>query len=204
MKKQIIGMLLVCVMVIGMSASASAATLTLDEETKEEYYLEYIEIAKEVSKEAELDISVLPIDEFQEEDWRAPQEFRDFITEVAYWHLTCTDGGDDTLTRSTASATKSTTVTADGRSYTLSITGSFKTDLNTSFGQQRFSGINSITSKLTGSTGTWTQTGYESQSMDAARTYGITVSGKLTIAGAVFSNKLAYVEFYCNGQGVVS
>lgn len=204
MKKQIIGMVLVCVMVIGMSASASAATLTLDEATKEEYYLEYIEIAKEVSKEAELDISVLPIDEFQEEDWRAPQEFRDFITEVAYWHLTCTDGGDDTLTRSTASATKSTTVTADGRSYTLSITGSFKTDLNTSFGQQRFSGINSITSKLTGSTGTWTQTGYESQSMDAARTYGITVSGKLTIAGAVFSNKLAYVEFYCNGQGVVS
>lgn len=204
MKKQIIGMVLVCVMVIGMSASASAATLTLDEETKEEYYLEYIEIAKEVSKEAELDISVLPIDEFQEEDWRAPQEFRDFITEVAYWHLTCTDGGDDTLTRSTASATKSTTVTADGRSYTLSITGSFKTDLNTSFGQQRFSGINSITSKLTGSTGTWTQTGYESQSMDVARTYGITVSGKLTIAGAVFSNKLAYVEFYCNGQGVVS
>lgn len=204
MKKQIIGMVLICVMVIGMSASASAATLTLDEETKEEYYLEYIEIAKEVSKESELDISVLPIDEFQEEDWRAPQEFRDFITEVAYWHLTCTDSGDDTLTRSTASATKSTTVTADGRSYTLSITGSFKTDLNTSFGQQRFSGINSITSKLTGSTGTWTQTGYESQSMDAARTYGITVSGKLTIAGAVFSNKLAYVEFYCNGQGVVS
>ena len=204
MKKQIIGMVLVCVMVIGMSASASAATLTLDEETKEEYYLEYIEIAKEVSKEAELDISVLPIDEFQEEDWRTPQEFRDFITEVAYWHLTCTDNGDNTLTRSTASATKSTTVIADGRSYTLSITGSFKTDLNTSVGQQRFSGINSITSKLTGSTGTWMQTGYESQSMDAARTYGVTVSGKLTIAGAVFSNKLAYVEFYCNGQGVVS
>ena len=204
MKKQIIGIVLVCVMAIGMSASASAATLTLDEETKEEYYLEYIEIAKEVSKEAELDISVLPIDEFQEEDWRTPQEFRDFITEVAYWHLTCTDNGDNTLTRSTASATKSTTVIADGRSYTLSITGSFKTDLNTSFGQQRFSGINSITSKLTGSTGTWMQTGYESQSMDAARTYGITISGKLTIAGAVFSNKLAYVEFYCNGQGVVS
>lgn len=204
MKKQIIGIVLVCVMAIGMSASASAATLTLDEETKEEYYLEYIEIAKEVSKEAELDISVLPIDEFQEEDWRTPQEFRDFITEVAYWHLTCTDNGDNTLTRSTASATKSTTVIADGRSYTLSITGSFKTDLNTSVGQQRFSGINSITSKLTGSTGTWMQTGYESQSMDAARTYGVTVSGKLTIAGAVFSNKLAYVEFYCNGQGVVS
>lgn len=202
MKKQIIGMLLVCVMVIGMSASASAATLTLDEETKEDYYLEYIEIAKEVSKEAELDISVLPIDEFQEEDWRAPQEFRDFITEVAYWHLTCTDGGDDTLTRSTASATKSTTVTADGRSYTLSITGSFKTDLNTSFGQQRFSGINSITSKLTGSTGTWTQTGYESQSMDAARTYGITVSGKLTIAGAVFSNKLPMLSFTATAKAL--
>ena len=195
---------MVCVMVIGMSASASAATLTLDEKTKEEYYLEYIEIAKEVSKEAELDISVLPIDEFQEEDWRTPQEFRDFITEVACWYLTCTDSGDDTLTKSTASTTKSTTVTADVRSYTLSITGSFKTDLNTSVGQQRFSGINSITSKLTGSTGTWMQTGYESQSMDAARTYGVTVSGKLTIAGAVFSNKLAYVEFYCNGQGVVS
>ena len=52
--------------------------------------------------------------------------------------------------------------------------------------------------------GTWTQTGYESQSLDSARTYAITVSGKLTVAGAVFSNKTAYVEFYCGATGIVS
>lgn len=60
------------------------------------------------------------------------------------------------------------------------------------------------TSKLSGHTGTWTRTGYEAEGADAARTYVVTVSGKLTIAGAVFNNKLAKVEFYCSATGVVS
>jgi hypothetical protein len=188
-----------CLSVCGFASAAAP----LDEATKQAYYAEYLEIAQEVALETELDISVLPFDEFQDEDWRTPEEFRNFITEVANWNLAGTYTSEPAMTRSTASATKTTTVTADGHNYTLAITGNFETGLNTSTGRQHFSSINSITSKLAGYTGTWKQTGYEAQPLDAARTFAITVSGELTIAGTVFANKLAYVEFYCSSTGVV-
>lgn len=207
MYKKFITSVLACVMAISyitIPVSATGVTGPLDEVTKQAYYQEYIKVAAEVSKETELDISVVPMNEFQEEDWRTPEQFRDFITEVASWHLVCTNQYDGPQVQSTATATKTAKVTADGYTYALDITGSFRTDLNTSTGRQHFSGINSITSKLSGHTGTWTQTGYEAEGADAARTYVVTVSGKLTIAGAVFNNKLAKVEFYCSATGVVS
>lgn len=70
---------------------SSGMTSSLDEATKQTYYQEYIKIAAEVSKETELDISVVPMNEFQEEDWRTPEQFRNIITEVANWNLTCTE-----------------------------------------------------------------------------------------------------------------
>ena len=188
--------------------SAFAAPVTegveLDEQTKQEYYAEYNEIAKEVSKETELDIVVLPMSEFQEEDWRTPEEFQKYITEVANWRLICTETEAGIQLYSTATATKSAKVTADGDTHYIDITGSFKTQLNTSTGRQHFAGINYITSKMSGRVGTWVQTGYERELIDGARTYAIHVSGELTIAGAKFLNKLAYVEFYCSDTGSVS
>lgn len=198
------GILLTCILVTGcLGMSVSAAKTPLDDATKEAYYAQYVEIAAEVAKEADRDISVLPMEEFTEEDWRTPEEFRSFITEVAYWNLTCTVR-DPVQAVSAAGATKTVTITAEGHSCSLAITGSFETAYNEYTKRQQFSGINSITSKLLGSTGTWTQTGYEAASLDAARTYAITVSGKLTIGGAVFPNKLAYAEFYCSAEGGVS
>ena len=76
-------------------APASGMTAPLDEATKQTYYQEYIKIAAEVSKETELDISVVPMNEFLEEDWRTPEQFRNVITEVANWRLICTDLVED-------------------------------------------------------------------------------------------------------------
>jgi len=202
--KRLLTAIMACVMAVGcFSMSASAMEVGLDDTTKQAYYAEYIEIAKEVGKETELDISVLPMSEFTEADWQTPEEFRTIITAIANWRIECTEVSG-IQPYSTASATKSATISADGHNYTISITGSFETGLNTATGRQHFMRINSITSKISENTGTWKQTGYEYQSMDAARTYGITVSGELTIAGAKFANKLAYVEFYCSHNGVVS
>lgn len=199
-------LMIATIMCIGMYTGVYAATNSnsiLEQEIKEAYYLEYIKIAKEVSEGTGLDISVLPMNEFKEEDWRTPEEFRSFITEVAQWDLTCTIL-ESIQTYSNVTATKETTVTASGQSRTLAITGNFTTSLNYDTGRQHFSSVESVTSRLKGGTGTWTQTGYEYKSLDGARTCRVTVSGKLKIAGAVFSNKLASAEFYCNSQGVVS
>lgn len=194
--------LAICCVCTSAFAAPVAEDVGLDELTKREYYAEYNEIAKEVSKETELDIVVLPMDEFKEEDWRTPEEFRKYITEVAKWRLICTEVGIQPY--STATATKSAKVTADGDTHSIDITGSFKTQLWASTGRQHFAGINSITSKMSGRVGTWKQTGYEYELIDSARTYAIHVSGELTIAGAKFLNKLAYVEFYCSNTGLVS
>lgn len=198
---------LTAVMTLALPASA-AQTDTLSSDTKRAYYEAYLEIAQDVSKETELDIEVIPMEEFEDADWRTPQEFRDVLLEVAHWNLICAvvehTPAQVSAKSDAVSATKSTTVTADDHNYTLSITGKFKTQLNKATGRQHFAGVESITSKISGSTGTWTQTGYESESLDSARTFGITVSGTLKIAGATFKNKLAYAEFYCSDTGVVS
>ena len=202
--KKLFMLIMVCIMMVEcLSVSAFAAEPGLDPETKQEYYAEYVKIAEEVGKETKLDISVLPINEFTEEDWRTPEEFRTIITAIANWRIECQSAGGIQPYSST-SATKSATITANGLHYTISITGNFRTNLNTSTNRQHFSGINSLTSKLSGSTGSWKQTGYEANPLDAARTYGITVSGELTVVGAKFSNMLAYVEFYCSSTGAVS
>lgn len=205
MKRKISSMVMACIMAVGClwaPAYAVAQGPELDAATKETYYAEYIKIAEEVAKATELDISVLPMDEFEEDDWQTPEEFRNFITEIANWTVVCTDVGPQT--RSTASATKSDTITADGHNYTIEITGQFTTTLNTATGRQHFAKVNSITSKVAGRVGSWTQTGYEYEVLDASRTVSVTVSGELVIGGARFSNKLAVAEFYCSNTGVVS
>lgn len=205
MKKKFTGIFMAAVMLVScLSVFAFAADepATLDQATKEAYYTQYVEIAAEVAKEMELDISVLPMEEFGEEDWRTPEEFRAFITEVAHWNLNCTDY-EPIQTRSNVSATKSATVTADGKSFTLSITGNFDSGYLTASGRWHFLGVDSISSKLSIDTCKWTQTGYDFASLDDSRTYVVYVSGTLTVGGAVFANRLARAIFYCNAEGEV-
>lgn len=193
-----VGIMLFC----SVGVPANAAPDDVDEATKQKYYAEYVEIADEVGKQTGLDISVLPMSEFADEDWRTPEEFRSLITTIANWRIVCTEQ-NGIQPFSTASATKNATVSASGLNYTIAVTGSFETNVDGATGRQHFTRINSITSSMQSGVGTWTQTGYESQSLDSARTYGITVSGRLTVGGAVFANKTAYVEFYCSSTGIV-
>lgn len=179
------------------SFSANAAPNTLDDATKQEYYADYVEIAEKIAGEKEADISVLPMDQFTEEDWRTPEEFRSLITAITDWTITATER----TSNSAVSAVKASTITVDGQNYTISITGNFKTHTDT--GYQRFGGIDSIESAMTSGGGTWEQTGYECQMIDAGRTYAVVISGELTIAGVKFANRLGYVEFYCDNAGGV-
>lgn len=180
-----------------MGVAVNAASNNLSETTKQEYYEKYTEIVADVASKTERDISLLPMNEFTEEDWLPPEEFRTLITGLANWTKNCYE----VESSAKASATKSTTITVDGCDYSLSITGDFNTAFNSSTGRQYFSGLNSFTSSMQG--GTWEQTGYEFISLDAGRTYLAYISGEYTVAGAVFKNDLARVEFYCGANGDV-
>ena len=191
--------MLVCVMAAGgFGTSALAEKKELDDTVKQSYYAEYIKIAEEVGKKTGSEIQVLPMDEFAEDDWKTPKEFRKMVAALA-------DGTDCTefqkVRGSSVAAAKTAEIKAGGETCVLSVTGSFYTNIHVHTGRQHFAGITSMTSELLGGSGTWKQTGFEYVSLDSDRTYGITVSGDLTAGGVKFVNKRAYAEFYCGANG---
>ena len=55
----------------------SEVPLELTKEQKEDYYKQYVEIVEEVMREyPDTTMEVVPFDEFKEEDWVEPEEFR--------------------------------------------------------------------------------------------------------------------------------
>lgn len=197
---RVLSIVVVAAMCLSLSISVCASPSELNEDLKSQYYAEYLKIAAEVSKEADQDISVIPIDQFKDEDWLSPEEFRNMLEAIAGWKIVCNETGPETRS---VSKTKTASITADNRTYKISVSGSFITKYVEEYHAQRFKGIESLTSKASGD-GTWTQTGYEHNLVELGRTYQITVSGTFKVAGAVFRNKLVYVEFYCDAQGGVS
>ncbi|MFR4977485.1 MAG: hypothetical protein ACLUDG_00990 [Butyricicoccus sp.] len=185
-------------MMIGFGNSAFAVSHEnlLNDDTKRVYYAQYVKIVKDVSQQSGIDIIVNPVQEFAEEDWKTPEDFRDLITEIAEWDIRCD--------ASNVSKTKTAKVDADGKSFEIAVTGTFTTQYNSTTQRQHFQSVDTITSKISSGSASWTQTGYEGQSLDAARTVAIYVSGTLKVAQATFRNKLAYVEFYCSDKGEVS
>lgn len=185
-------------MMIGFGNSAFAVSHEnlLNDDTKRVYYAQYVKIVKDVSQQSGIDIIVNPVQEFAEEDWKTPEDFRDLITEIAEWDIRCD--------ASNVSKTKTAKVDADGKSFEIAVTGTFTTQYNSTTQRQHFQSVDTITSKISSGSASWTQTGYEGQSLDAARTVAIYVSGTLKVAQATFRNKLAYVEFYCSDKGKVS
>ena len=125
------------------------------------------------------------------------------ITEIAEWDIRC-DISNAPEMFSTASKTKTAKVEANDKSFEIAVTGTFTTQYNSTTQRQHFQSVDSITSKISSGSASWTQTGYDEQSLDAARTVAIHVSGTLKVAQATFRNKLAYVEFYCSDKGKVS
>lgn len=197
LKKNMASVLAVTILFCSMGVAVNAAPNNFSETAKQDYYEKYTEIVADVASKTERDISLLPMDEFTEEDWLPPEEFRSLITALANWVKDC----NELDSSSKASATKSSKITIDGRDYSLSITGDFNTAFRSYTERYHFSGLNSFTSSMQG--GTWEQTGYEYLRIDAGRTYAAYISGEYTVAGAVFENVLAYVEFYCGANGDV-
>ncbi|WP_052520849.1 hypothetical protein [Aneurinibacillus migulanus] len=176
----------------------------LTQEQKEAYYKQYVKIIEEVVAEHEgVSMEAVPFDQFAEEDWVKPEEFRKRAIERA--NLTFVDSQESSqsspITLAGISKTKSKNFDADGHTVTLNITGDFETAYNFSLQRQVFMGINSLTSRATD--GSWTQTGYTPDRIDGGRTYAITVSGRYVL-NSIKTNHHVYIEFYCDEKGRVS
>lgn len=212
MKRKIAALLSVLMVMSCSVGPASAAGTGLDEATKQEYYNEYVEIAKEISEKTGIRISVHPISEFTEEDWLPTEEYRQLITELA----TCEPVVDDTIViRDTVpmasdsiggrvSATKNVKFSFGGKEHTIAVTGVFTTYYEEFHDRQIFEGYESISTKLISGSGSWRQhSNYEVNLADGRRTYTFTLSGTFTLAGTSV-DKVFTVSFYCGANGSVS
>lgn len=208
MKRKIAVLLSVLMVMSCIAGPALAVETGLDEATKQEYYNEYVEIAKEISEETGVKISVHPISDFTEEDWLAPEDYRQLITEVATCELRPSGNPvklDNVPTPESlgVSATYEEEFEAGGSSHTIAITGVFTTYYDTFHNRQLFEGYQSITSKLVTGFGSWKQRDYEVSLTDSRRVYTFIVSGTFTLASTDV-DKIFTVGFYCEPDGAVS
>ena len=94
---------------------SNATANGLDDETKADYYAEYIKIAQEVNQTLGSQISVNPIEEISDDDWMTPEEFREFIIAIETWNVVCDESRPNE--RSTSSKTKTDTISVSGKTY---------------------------------------------------------------------------------------
>lgn len=172
----------------------------LDDATKEMYYEQYVEIAKEVSEETEIEISVLPMDTFTDEDWRTPNEYHQLLTKIANWDMTIPLSSDENA----SICTKYSSITEQGNIYSVNVTGQFTTQYDNYRQRQLFANITDFSSASSISSTQWSQIGYEYIFIDSSRICQVVFSGDLTIGGTTFHKKLIYVEFECSYRGGIS
>ena len=185
-------------LILALALPAAAAEPPLNDGAKAVYYAAYQGIVDEINAKYGGGVALRPMDELSEEDWLRPAEFRQLLEDIRNWELHWVT---EPSTRSGVSAAKTAAVSAFGRSYTFRVTGRFTTQL--SGNRQVFHSIDSLTSSLSSTTGSWRQTGYEHAFLDLSRTCFVTVSGRLTAAAAT-TTVVFDVEFYCNSTGTVT
>lgn len=183
------------------SLKASAASLDLSEQQKQEYYKQYKEIVEEInSGNPNATLELVPFEEYKSEDYVEPSEFEKYATERASVNFV-NISESRIQPRSTAYGTKTKDVSSNGAKVTITVKGSFETQYESYYQRQMFTRINSITSSA--SKGSWSQTGYTPSLIDGGRTYSIIVGGKLTINGLISSHNVT-VPFYCDSKGSIS
>lgn len=184
-----------------------AANEELDVETKSKYYQEYLKIAETISQSENIPVRVIPMEEFQEDNWVTPEEFEDSISKTLD-AITVSPATEAVVlsasSRSIASKTKNTSITINNSNYSISITGSFNTQYNSTTGRQQFSSTSSITSSI-GGAASWNQSSYDSTFIDGNRTAVVYVTGYIRpIGSSTEYQRTCSVEFYCNENGSIS
>ncbi|PLR95784.1 hypothetical protein [Bacillus sp. T33-2] len=73
----------------------SKPVLKLTQEQKEDYYKQYAKIIEQVNLEySDTQLELVPLNEFKEEEWVEPDEFRRIASDMATMEFTSSFGGD--------------------------------------------------------------------------------------------------------------
>ena len=192
--------------------TASAVTLDLTQEQKEEYYKQYVEIVdKAMEKKTGINIELSPMEDFPLEAWVKPKEFEARIQDMVEQHLAreremlnaLSSTTKEAVTNLNGETSKTTYIYVPDSTWQIEVTGKFETQYNPYNGRQLFANADNISSKVISSFATWEQTSYEVSLIDGGRTYSIRIEGVLSVSGASFE-KAFTIEFHCNEVGKIS
>lgn len=204
----------ISVLLLGTTTIESATASTLTEKQKKQYYKQYVKIVdKAMEKKVGIDIGVVPMKQFQSEDWQEPKEFEKMIQGIVDEHLAkereylslSLNENNEVTNEEDGKITKKTYVYAGDSLVKLRVSGNFETRLDEYKGRQLFSKLNNVSSQIENpySSGTWKQTSHKISLIDGGRTYSIRIEGIYSVAGASFE-KAFTIEFYCSEVGRIS
>lgn len=197
---------MICMLSISVGSAGMVVYAAGENQQKSVYYEEYKKIVEEVSSDTDVELTLLPVEDFADEDWRTPDEFEKIVRAFAMAEISVNKNDDIT---DFASETRYAVATSKNVSFivenTADVTIKIKADFSTQYhaGRQYISSVSNISSSKATDTGTWQETGSNYLLIDAGRTAQISVSGNISYGG-VSQEKIITVEFYCSAAGGVS
>lgn len=182
------------------------------ETAKEQIYVQYVQITKEISDLTNKEINVLPIEELKEEDWVSVEEFRERVLDFAELSsnakisFNLKDNYSENYFFNTYAYPISCTgyykFSTSNISSEVAITASFTTKYNGI--RQMIGAVDSISSEISRSNvGKWSQIGSSVEILDGGRTAKVNVSGAFEYLGLV-TNLYAYSYFRCSANGGIT
>ncbi|WP_341300854.1 hypothetical protein MHB44_21720 [Lysinibacillus sp. FSL H8-0500] len=185
----------------------------LTDEVKKQYYQEYVKIIDEVmAAKPGMNISVVPIEQFEDDFWVTPEDFRKDIQSWVDHHLATEREKIDemlrgnpapVITNENGHVTKKTYMYFSDILIAIEVTGNFKTAYHASRNRQIFSSVQDISTKLTEITrGAWKQTSSKATLLDGGRTIEIQIEGIFEYNTIRYEKRFT-IEFYCDENGEI-
>lgn len=186
--------------------NSDALTVDLSKEQKIAYYKQYEEIVSEInSEEPNSTLELGAFEEFTSEEFIEPLKFKEYAIQRSKVQFNLVSDSSTGITPfSVANVSKQKSVTSKDSNTKIAVNGSFNTQYSSIHKRQLFTGVHSITTKV--SKGIWTKSnsaGYSARQLDGGRTYEITVSGTITINNISSAHHIL-LEFHCNTDGSFS
>lgn len=181
--------------------------IPMTEVQKQQYYAKYKTIVQRaMEQKTGLALSVPPIEELKDSDWKTPEEYENMIQNMMEQHLITEReriAGMASYLEPAATVngetTKSTYIYFPDILKEIKVTATFDTAYNTKLNRQLFVSVDNVSSQITNQ-GEWKQTSYEASLVDGGKTYIIRVEGIFTLNNLSFEKQFT-IEFHCDEFG---
>lgn len=182
---------------------------SITKEQKLQYHKQYIKIVEEaMEKKLGLSLSVPPIEEFKEEEWKTPEEYEIMIQNIIVEHLkrerekiaAMSSYLKPAVTNMNGETTKSTYVYFSDFLREIEVTAKFDKQYSAVLDRQIFVTVDNVSSKLASSRGKWEQTSYEASLVDDGQKYRIQIEGVFELNNISFEKEFI-IEFNCDEFG---